>query len=270
LDRPLVVLDTETATFGGAPHLIELGAVRVVDGEIVEHFQELVRPEVPIEPEATAVHGITDDDVSRADGADRVVGRFLEWLGEDWLAAHNAKFDGRVIGFECARYGHEAPRAPMIDSVPLARKHLPESPDHKLATLTEHLGVDVTVHHRALDDAVSCWKVLEACIERMGGDVTASELLTQSGKLVTLVACVPGPPLKTPRRVRGLETARQEGATVVMTYGDSDTAPARLQVTPRMLYRWRERDYLEAECGQTGLLKTYRLDRVHKVEEARP
>jgi hypothetical protein len=69
LDRPIVYLDTETATLLGAPHLLEIGAVRVVDGEAIDRFDTLVRPQVPIEAEATAIHGIPDDAVRDAPDA---------------------------------------------------------------------------------------------------------------------------------------------------------------------------------------------------------
>jgi len=86
LDRPIVFLDTETATLLGAPHLLEIGAVRVVDGEAVDRFDTLVRPQVPIEAEATAIHGIPDDAVRDAPDAGEAIARFLSWLGDDWMA----------------------------------------------------------------------------------------------------------------------------------------------------------------------------------------
>ena len=66
MDQPLVILDTETATLRGAPHLLELGAVRVERGEIQERFEALVRPEVPIDPEASDFHGIGPEHVADA------------------------------------------------------------------------------------------------------------------------------------------------------------------------------------------------------------
>ena len=73
MDRPLVVLDTENATARGAPHLLEVGAVRVVDGEVQDSFESLVCPPVEIDPETAAFHGITDVHCDSTDFAD---GRF--------------------------------------------------------------------------------------------------------------------------------------------------------------------------------------------------
>jgi len=269
MDRPLIVLDTETATCHGPPHLLELGAVRVEGGEIVDHFNQLVRPQVPIDPDTTAIHGIVDADVAYAPEAREVLDAFREWAGEEWLAAHNARFDAGVLGFECARAGVAPPPAPMLDSLVLARRNLPEAPDHKLATLTDLLEVEVDQHHRALDDAVSCWKVIEACLARMGEKASAAELLVQScrpGRPLTVPAAMPGPPTRTARRLRPLVAAAREGTQVILHYGEPSAPRARLEVLPRMLYQHRDRGYLEAECASSGLLKTYRLDRVHKVE----
>src|SRR6185295_7974553 len=104
MDRPLVFLDTETATLRGAPHLLEIGAVRVVEGEVVDRFDSLVRPQVPIEEGASVIHGIVDEDVRDAADAREVLERFGAWVGADPMAAHNARFDAGVIGFECIRW----------------------------------------------------------------------------------------------------------------------------------------------------------------------
>jgi len=270
MTRPLVVFDTETATGRGAPHLLEIGAVRVVDGDVVEHFECLVRPEVPIDDLVFGIHGIDDDMVRDAPTAHEVVARFVEFAGDDWLVAHNAAFDANVLGFEAARHGLALPSSPLLDTVKLARRFVPESDDHKLETLTRHLEIDVDVHHRALADAVSCWKVLEACIARIDadpngprGDAMFLELLTRSGRRLSLSTSGPRAP-KVPQRLRALERACRDRVKLTLLYGE-EGAPARLPVAPRLLYEMGDKAYLEAECVRSGTLKTYRLDRVQRV-----
>ena len=114
VNAPIVCLDCETATLRGAPHLLELGAVRVVEGEVTDTFERLVRPEVAIEPAATEIHGIADEHVRDARSAPQVLADFAAWLGGDWMAAHNASFDARVLGFEFRRARLEAPAQPEI------------------------------------------------------------------------------------------------------------------------------------------------------------
>jgi len=267
MSQSIVVLDTETATLQGAPHLLEVGAVRVQDGEIQDSFERFVRPEVEIDPEATAIHGITEDDIRDADDPATVLGDFFAWIGDDWLAAHNAPFDAKVISFEARRQSiRELPPGVFLDSLPLSRKYIPESPNHKLVTLTEHLDLEDGPHHRALSDAVYCWKVLEECWERAGGlvKVSPTELLTGAGRPLTFTTAAPDIP-RLPRRIRALGGNLESGEETTLLYGSSDEQPATLKVRPRFAYRRRDKDYLEAECCHSGILKTYRLDRVQKI-----
>jgi len=266
MEPALVCLDTELASASGAPHVIELGAVRVVQGEVVDHFAALVRPAVPIDPAASAVHGLTDADLADAEPASEVLPRFLAWLGSDWMAAHNAVFDARALAFELARAGLAAPEQPVLDSLRLARKFLPDAPDHRLETLHEHLGLEQGEHHRALPDAVWCWKTIEACAARMGGSPTPAALLVQQGGApLTLRAQAPHPGRGLRPRHRPLERACAARSRVTLLYGSEPEPPAALPVVPWLLYRQSDKSYLEAECCSSGLLKTYRLDRIHRV-----
>jgi DNA polymerase III epsilon subunit family exonuclease len=269
--RPLVVLDTETATLQGPPHLLEVGAVRVEQGEVVAHLSSLVLPEVPIDPEATAVHGIRDEDVRDAPEAREVLTELCALVGDAWMVAHGARFDARVLGFAYHRAGLPPPPGPVVDTLPLARKALPESPDHRLETLIRLLDLEVEEHHRALPDAVACWQVLEACIDRLGGEAGLGDgsLLAPGGAPLTIAGAGPRISRRLPARLRALERACAAGTAVVLHYGEADSAPAHLPVVPRLLYDGRERAYLEGLCERSGALKTYRLDRIRRVEPAR-
>jgi len=266
MNRPLVVLDTETANLLGAPHLLELGAVRVVDGEIEDQFESLVRPQLEIEPSATEIHGIRPDDVRDAPLTEEVLLAFRDWAGDDWLAAHNAAFDARVLGYEYARHQITPPTGVFLDSLKLARRWIPESFDHKLDTLCQHLDLEEGPHHRALSDAVYCWKVIEECLARQGeqGGGGLSELLDQCGAPLTIAGSFPKAPLPS-RRLRPLFEAIDCGAEVTLVYGDGVERPVHLPVRPRFLFQRRRVGYLEAECRRSDTLKTYRLDRVHRV-----
>ena len=266
LNRPVVVLDTETASPRGAPHLLELGALRVVDGEVADQFETLVAPPVPIDPEATRVHGIEERDVLRAPTAERALGEFLDWLGDDWLAAHDAPRDARVLGFELARARLDPPRAPWLCTLRLARKLLPEAPDHRLETLCELLELEDGPRHRALADAAWCMQVLAACAAR-AEDASAERLLAICGGApITVAGHGPAAPRMKPRW-RPLERALTDERELTLVYGGRDEPPVELAVTPRLLYASNKEGYLEAECKASGTLKTYRLGRIHRVRE---
>jgi len=266
MDLTLVIFDTETAALRGPPHMLELGAVRASGGEIVDRFEALVRPEVPIDPRASEIHGITPDMVADAEPPAEVLARFTAWVGGDALAAHNAELDARVLAFECARARLDPPLGWLIDTLRLSRKLIPEAPDHKLETLCECLELEEGAHHRALPDAVWCWKVLEACVERMDPrPVSVAQLVQAAGGTTTIAACAPRVRALLKARHRPLERACQTRDRVTLVYGDGESAPVPLSVLPRVLYDLGERSYLEAECIASGTIKTYRLDRVHKV-----
>lgn len=261
MDRTFIALDTETATLGGAPHLLELGAVRVEHGDAVDRFESLVRPDVPVDPGATEIHGIGTDDVRDSPPAAEVLERFTAWAGEDLLVAHNASFDARVLGFEYRRAGLVPPPGPFLDTLTLARRYLPDAPDHRLETLCQWLDLDGDVHHRALADAVACWQVLEECARRSGESSTA--LLTRCGAPLSIASAGPRVPRLAPR-LRPLEHACDDRSRVTLAYGD-DEGTFELPVAPRLLFTMQDRGYLEAECLKTGILKTYRLDKVRRV-----
>jgi len=159
------------------------------------------------------------------------------------------------------------PGSPMLDTVKLARRLLPDSPDHKLPTLCQVLEIETPVHHRALPDAVSCWKVLEACVGRLPPEPAPSfaDLHGLCGDPVTIPSSAPRLPKIAPR-LRFLEEACRAGARITILYGENE-GPSRLSISPRILFESRRRGYMEAECARSGLLKTYRLDRVHRVLE---
>lgn len=268
MNSSLVILDTETATLFGAPHLLELGAVRVVDGEIEDQFESLVCPQVEIEASATEIHGIRQEDVRQAPLAAQVLEDFRTWAGESWLAAHNAKFDAGVLGFEYARHGLTPPPGVFIDSLSLARKLIPESIDHKLTTLCQQLELEEGPHHRALSDAVYCWEVIAECMDRVEAEEGQRpgwpELAGRCGAPLSIESALPRPP-RLPRRLRPLEQAVRSGDELTLVYGETQQSTAKLGVRPRFLFQRNKTGYLEAECLRSYTLKTYRLDRVQKV-----
>jgi DNA polymerase-3 subunit epsilon len=268
MNSSLVILDTETATLFGAPHLLELGAVRVVEGEIEDQFESLVCPQVEIEPGATEIHGIRQEDVHQAPLPAQVLEDFREWAGESWLAAHNARFDAGVLGFEYARHKLVPPPGVFLDSLPLARKLIPESIDHKLTTLCQALELEEGPHHRALSDAVYCWEVIAECLDRIeaaeGRRPSWTELAGHCGAPLTIESELPRAP-RIARRLRPLEHALSSGDELTLVYGENEQSTAQLEVRPRFLFQRNKTGYLEAECLRSYILKTYRLDRIQKV-----
>ena len=154
-DAGFVVFDLETTGAKTPPcRVTEIGAYRVLNGEIVEEFHSLVNPETPIPFFITLLTGITDEMVREAPKFNEVADSFLQFIGDSILVAHNAGFDMRFLNHEVGRlYEDYRLGNPSLCTVQLSRKLLPDIQNHKLKTLAEHYSVELVNHHRANEDA---------------------------------------------------------------------------------------------------------------------
>jgi DNA polymerase III epsilon subunit family exonuclease len=150
-----VVFDLETTGAKTPPcRVTEIGAYRVLKGEIVEEFHSLVNPETPIPLFISMLTGITDEMVKDAPKFCEVADEFLRFIGDSVLVAHNAGFDMRFLNHEIGRlYEDYSVGNPSLCTVQLSRKLLPDVENHKLKTLAEHFSVALVNHHRAHEDA---------------------------------------------------------------------------------------------------------------------
>lgn len=147
------VFDIETTGFSRFnDRIIEIGAVRYEDGNIVGEFSEFVYPERTLPEKIIELTGITDAMLKDAPTIDQVLLRFLTFAKDSIFVAHNADFD---IGFivENAKKLNLDFQPVYIDTLGLARALHPEYKNHKLDTLTKNLNVNLFNHHRASDDA---------------------------------------------------------------------------------------------------------------------
>ncbi len=153
LKCPAVVFDIETTGFSNQnDKIIEIGAVKVVDGAIAEKFSTFVNPQVPIPFEIEKLTGITDEMVMGADTIDAVLPKFLAFCEGCIVVAHNARFDTGFIAKNARDLGLAADPT-IVDTVGLARVLLPELHNFKLDTVAKELSVSLQNHHRAVDDA---------------------------------------------------------------------------------------------------------------------
>lgn len=151
----VVTFDTETTGLGSSARLVELAAIRWTDGVEVDRFHSLINPGIPIPPEASAIHGITDEMVAGAPSAAEVMPRFVAFVGGDTLVAHNAQFDDRMVRLELHIAGLARLRNPLVCTVRMAKGAL-ATPNHKLQTVADALGVPPADAHRAMADALRC------------------------------------------------------------------------------------------------------------------
>lgn len=153
--EPLVVIDFETTGLSpdhGA-RATEIAAVLVRDGHIVDRYQSLMNAGQPIPAFIQGLTGITDSMVRKAPPAHQVMAEVADFVGKYPLVAHNASFDRKFWEAELGRIGqHTAPA--FVCSMLVARRVLPQAPNHKLGTLVAYASLPVAGrYHRALADA---------------------------------------------------------------------------------------------------------------------
>ncbi len=155
LDASFVVFDLETTGFGPVhDKIIEIGAVKVVDGKVVDTYSTFVNPMIPIPEKITELTSITNLDVSDAPLIETVLPEFLSFSKDCILVAHNASFDVGFIRKKSEQQGIETDFT-VLDTVNMARVLLPHLNNFKLNIIAKDLGVSLESHHRAVDDAMA-------------------------------------------------------------------------------------------------------------------
>lgn len=150
--RNFTAVDLETTdTDTGVAEIVEIAAVRVRDGRIVDEFSSLVKPNVAIPPGATEIHGISDADVASSPPFEAVWPKFRAFCGDDVIVAHNGyEYDFMIMRRMCRQRGEKFDLY-TYDTLPLARDLYPTS--RRLDDLARQFDIDAGQSHRAGDDA---------------------------------------------------------------------------------------------------------------------
>lgn len=167
LDDTYVVFDLETTGFSPIKDkIIEIGAVKVEQGRITERFSTFVNPKVPIPFQITQLTSITDQMVMDAPDIETVLPKFLAFVGDAVLVAHNASFDVGFIEQNC-RYQDIIPDFTSVDTVAMARILLPTLSKFKLNVVANALHISLENHHRAVDDAGATAEIFVKFVEML-------------------------------------------------------------------------------------------------------
>lgn len=191
-----IAFDLETTgTVPGADKIVEIGAVRFVDGQPEAVFSTLINPGRPIPPGASAVNGIFDHMVAGKPTIESILPSFAEFCGDDWMIAHNAPFDSQFLTADITKFETPAPKGIILDTLPIARKVFPGLPNYKLGTLVQHLKIPTTDFHRAEEDATYCGHLFFQMVKRIsiGG---------QPPQIANLIALTGKPEVRFPQIIR--------------------------------------------------------------------
>ena len=156
-DLDFVVVDVEATGAKMPPNrLIELGAYRIRGGRIVDKFLSLVNPEIPIPRFVASLTGISNDMVKNAPVFAEVAPRWLDFVSDSVLVAHNAPFDTSFLNHEISRvYANHRMVNPHLCTVRLSRRAFPELSNHRLETIAQHFSIPIASRHRAGSDALA-------------------------------------------------------------------------------------------------------------------
>lgn len=183
-DGTFICFDIETTGLSASRDKItEIGAVKVVNGAIVDTFSTFANPEMPIPQKITQLTCITDSMVKDAPSQSEAVSAFLEFAGDNVLVAHNAPFDTSFIRKACEDMGREY-NYTSIDTVAISRAILTDIKNCKLDTVAKYLRLGEFNHHRATDDAEILARIfIELCL-RLRDDYA----ITKTNEINTKIA----------------------------------------------------------------------------------
>ncbi|MEM7692060.1 MAG: exonuclease domain-containing protein, partial [Pseudomonadota bacterium] len=173
--QPYVVVDVETTGGRGDQHRVtEIGAVKILNGKIVDRFQTLLNPQRRIPSNITRLTGISPDMVADAPIFADVADEFAAFLDGAIFVAHNVEFDYRFIGQEFRRLGRFF-RMPKLCTCASMRKLYPGHKSYSLANLTSAYDIPLKTHHRALCDAEAAAHLLLMINEKRSEQLQSSE-----------------------------------------------------------------------------------------------
>jgi DNA polymerase III epsilon subunit family exonuclease len=262
-DLVFCAIDLETT--GPNPlvdHIIEIGIVKFTLQHQISSFTVLVNPGVKIPEDVFGIHGISDDMVSESPPFEEVADTLLDYIKDTVLVVQNPLFDLSFIEYSLKRQGYPPMGLEAFDTVRLSRIAFPDLKNHKLATISRHLGLNIPCH-RALSDATACMMVFISVMNRYNnsGLWNLSDLLKLHGSMIGPASMKP--PSKKLRGAPGIEV----GKKIKITYKDSDGTETVREIVPVELMSYGKAQYVSAMCGLREQIRYFRIDRIVNIME---
>lgn len=162
-----VIVDIETTGFSVEHcHIIEIAALKIVNGDIVDSFHTFVKQDEPIPLFITNLTGITDKDVAGGKAIYSAIAEFAEFLGELAMVGHNVSFDYRFLNYNCEKYLNGTLSNECIDTMRLAKELIIDIPNFKLGTLIDYFKIANIGQHRADNDIKMTYEIIN-CLSNL-------------------------------------------------------------------------------------------------------
>ena len=171
LDQEYVVFDTETTGLEAKDknQMIEIGAVKIKNGKVIDRFDELIACPYPLDEKIISLTNITNEMLKDKRSEEEVVKSFLEFTSSSILVAHNARFDMSFLNYAIEKYNLPTIKNDILDTLILSRYLTPNEKYHNLSTITKRYQIDFSEegHHRADYDAEATALVLLKMFEKL-------------------------------------------------------------------------------------------------------
>lgn len=263
-DFPIVAFDTETS--GAYPiesEIIELGAVKWQNGQIISKFQVLLKPSKELTPDNIRIHGITNEMVADSPLMSSQIAEFCAFIDNSVLLAHHAPFDLGFLTIEIEKHSLQFPNTFNFCSSLLSRALLTTT-NHKLQTLIKELELVGGEAHRAFDDAYACLQVFLKCAEKLGEAPSLARILEVQKKELAwknyLVLSTGN------QKINSLIKAIQEQRSISIIYEGGQSKNKTRPIRPMGIVRNPDGDYIMAECGLDFSKKRFYLEKIREVE----
>lgn len=265
-DIPIAVIDTETTGASAAcgDRIIEVGVVRIEGGRTTAQYQQLIDPGRAISPGVSYLTGITQEMVAGQPRFADQLPAMLPLLDGAAVLGHNIRFDLSFLNSEFRRAGINIVelfgQIPIFDTVRIARRRFGRG-GNALPLLSRRLGVEPTISHRALADAITTAAVFEKLLEPVGGyGIALCNVLDEQGGVID-VARVGGQSLLPLELEEALEARRP----VMLEYLDGDGVRTERVIQPLHIRRRHGELILVAYCHLRSDRRTFKLERVVRM-----
>jgi len=261
---PVVAFDTETSgAYAIESEIIELGAVKWLNGQIIDRFQTLLKPSKLLVDSNIRIHGITNEMVSTAPKMAEKINDFAQFIDSSVLLAHHAPFD---LGFMAVAFENHNVTFPSTINLctSLLSRALMATTNHKLQTLVKELELTGGDAHRAFDDAYACMQVFFKCHEKLANELIPNDsiqrLLSVQGKDLDwknyAILTSEDPKLAI------LYDACLNEMELTICYLSGQTKGHPRKITPLGIVRNPDGDYVSAYCHIDQQRKRFYIDKI--------
>lgn len=155
-----VLVDIETTGFSPVKdNIIEIGAIKVKNNEIISEYNELIKIDKILSPFTTKLTGITDEMLQSGKNITEVLKEFVKFSENKIIIGHNVTFDLGFLNYNCRKYLNYNLNNDYVDTMCMARKIVPNSINYKLGTLANLFNVSYDGAHRGLKDVQITYEV---------------------------------------------------------------------------------------------------------------